>query len=441
MVSLLPIQGFPALVAQATDREVLLRAAAAGDLEAASRLFYLDLQAKRYDEALAYGQLYLNAHPDNDAFALDYAYAALSAGDLDRARRVVAGHDGFLRTHPANDAIYADLFYAYSKANKPSDAIVFGERYLSTHPDNDGFAMDLAYAMLGSGNTEDARRTIATRDPYFQGHPQAASIWLDIANKYGNDKQYVKAIGDVDRYLTFRPDDATARRQRTYYVDDLYGGPRFQAFGYGQYEGRFADEFFGFDARYTLTPGNLQPYLGMHIVDDVRSGAPGTAQIFSDNAVVTDAGLRLRIGHYLAAFIEGGVGIGTRGQGSISDLRKGFVFSDRWNGSGKAYTDLNASLIGYSRYAGNTISYLNLLHDFGGRKSLHPIAGLNTAFDKQRLFGNNYAEAIAGLQIVMPATSLRLVEAFGHYFNRGLGGVPSKPYSTIRFTVAFGITK
>jgi hypothetical protein len=42
--------------------------------------FYDAVHAKNYTSAINYGRTYLELHPDDDRFSLDYAYAELSAG-------------------------------------------------------------------------------------------------------------------------------------------------------------------------------------------------------------------------------------------------------------------------------------------------------------------------------------------------------------------------
>jgi tetratricopeptide (TPR) repeat protein len=334
----------------------------------------------------------------------------------------------------------ADQFYAFVNQKRYADAIPLGTRYLAAHPENDAFAFDLAYALLDLDRTDDARRVIASRAAYLREHPDAASIWLDISYKDSDAKRYHEAIDDVDAYLAIRPNDIAAKAQRTAYADAAWGGPRYQSYSYTQYEGRFADQFFGVDQSYALAPASaIQPYVASHLTEDVRSGAPGSSQIFSDNALVTDAGLRTKFGPYMTAFIEGGVGIGLRNQGTIPDLRYGLTFSRQFAAAPFAYTSVNVSAAEYSRYGGNGIMYYNVLHDFGGRR-LRPVIGLNGGMDTHRVFGNNFAEAEAGIEIGTSALSFRVLDVRGLYFTRGIG-LPAPPYSTLRVQMVFGVAK
>ena len=101
----LPLTSPPAIVAQVAqtatpNRATLLRDAGRGDLEAAASLFYLDVAARRYEEALLFGSRYLKARPKSAAFAIDYAAALLAAGKIDAARRIATAQGPYLRTHP-----------------------------------------------------------------------------------------------------------------------------------------------------------------------------------------------------------------------------------------------------------------------------------------------------------------------------------------------------
>jgi len=343
---------------------------------------------------------------------------------------------------PAIVAQVADdeLFYTYVKQKRYADAIEPGLRYLAAHPENDAFACDLAYALLDLGRTDEARKLLATRGTYLHEHPDAASIWMDLSYKDADAKRYHDAIDDLDAYLAIKPDDRTAKAQRDAFAQAAFGGPRFSSYGYTQYEGRFGDELLGIDQNYALAPLNtVQPYVAMHLSEDTRSGAPGSPQIYSDNALVTDAGVRTKFGSYLSAFLEAGAGIGLRGQGTIGDVRYGLVYSRQYAAAPLPSTTVNVSAAFYSRYAGNGIMYYNVMHDFGGRR-LRPVIGLNGGLDSHGVFGNNFAEAEAGIATGTPAFSLRVLDVHGWYVPRGTA-LPSSAYSTLRVQMVFGTEK
>lgn len=399
--------------------------------------FYAAVAAQQLPAALELGERYLAAHPETVGFAIDLAYAYISAGRLDAAADTAERSAAYVREHADANGILAALFYAFNARGATARAASYGERYLALRPDDDGFAMDLTYAELSMGKPADARGIVAARAAYLRAHPSAASVWLDIANKDAEAKQFRAAIAAVDSFLTFHPGDTAAKRQRADYVNSIWGGPRYQTFGYGQYEGRFPDTFFGLDSKYSLAPGKLQPYLTSHIVGDLESGAPGSSQIFSDNAMIFDAGARLRLGPSLSFFGEGGIGVGTRGQGTITDLRYGFTYSQRW---GKhAFTQLDASAVLYSRYGTNTISYVTLLHQ-AGSKRIRPITGVDAGYDAKSTFGNNFLDAFAGVQVGTDSAALRVLLVNGIYLSRGLP-IPQTNYSTLRVLFVFGASK
>jgi hypothetical protein len=346
---------------------------------------------------------------------------------------------------PAPPAIVAqiaddELFYTYVKQKRYAEAIDPGMRYLEAHPDNDAFACDLAYALLDLDRTDDARKLLGLHGTYLRAHPDAASVWLDLSYKDADAKRYHDAAADVDAYLAIKPNDVAAKAQRTAYAQAAWGGPRYTSYGYTQYEGRFADQILGIDQSYALAPQSaVQPYVATHLSEDTRSGAPGTPQIFNDNAFVTDAGFRSKFGAYLLGFIEGGVGIGLRGQGTIGDLRYGVEYSRQFVTSPLASTTVNVSAVMYSRYAGNGIMYYNVMHDFGGHR-LRPVVGINGGIDTHGVFGNNFAETEAGFDIGTSAFALRVLGVRGYYLQRG-SVLAAPPYSTLRVQMIFSAGK
>jgi len=385
------------------------KAAAAADVAQVDPdfdLFYLSVNVERFDDAIVYGRRYFAAHPENDAFAVDLADALLSAGKLDEARDIVVTRQAYIAAHPASAVIYFDLAKAY----------------------------------LAVGRVSDARALIATQSAYLKEHPDAATIWLDLAAKDAVAARWRDAYDDVSAYLQYYPDDANARAQRAQYLSAEWNGPRFQADGYGIYEGRFSDGFFGADTQYMLATGVIQPYVANHIVADVRSGAPGTPQTFSDNAVIFSTGLRARLSPYAFLFVEGGVAVGTRGNGTISDLRYGFYYSQRWGS--QAYTEVDLTWATYSRYNSNFITFQSAYHVWGGvfgNKFIRPIVGVNVGFDEKNIFGNSFAESFGGMQIGSDTLSLRLVDVAGLYIQRSTLSAP--PYSTFRATVIFSVSQ
>jgi len=406
-----------------------------------SVLFYRDTAAKDYAGAVVHGTAYLSAHPENAAFAIDLAYAYIQATDLTEAAALAQRYDAFVNSDPNGRKLLAALFYAYSGANDQTRALAYGRRYLTLDPSDDAFAMDLAYAEIRGDDLAGARAIVSAREPYLRAHPEAAKVWLDLSYREAASKNYQQAIGDVDQYLSLEPSDASARSQRVDYVNDYWGGPRATTFGYAYYEGRFDDTFFGLDQTYALRPGaTLQPYLAAHFSDDLRSGPPGSPQIFNDDALVTDVGIRTPLGPYAKAFLEGGYGIGLRGQGSISDLRYGLLYSEQWGAISREYTTVDASAAFYSRYAGNTIAYYNAVHVFQAPGPVHFLLGVNGGLDSHKVYGNNYVEGLYGVELGNSTLRYRILGVEGTYLTRGT--MPVRPaYSTLRAMLVLGLAK
>ena len=406
-----------------------------------SVLFYRATSAKDYAGALPHGERYLSAHPENAAFAVDLAYAYIQAKDVGAAAALAQRYDAFVGSDPNGRKLLAALFYTYDDAGDTNHALTYGRRYLALDPSDDPFAMDLAYAEIRAGDVTGARAIISTRAAYLRAHPDAAKLWLELSYRASDAKKYPQAIADVDTYLTFAPNDLSARSQRTSYVNDYWGGPRATTFGYSYYEGRFNDVFFGFDQTYALRPGqNLQPYLVAHLTDDLRSGAPGSPQIFNDDALVTDVGIRQPLGPYAKMFVEGGYGIGLRGQGSITDLRYGALYSEQWGVISREYTTADASVGFYSRYAGNTIAYYDVVHVFEAPGLVHLLVGVNGGLDSHRVFGNSFLEGLYGLELGNGTLRYRILGVEGTYLTRG--AIPTRPaYASLRAMLILGLAR
>ena len=403
--------------------------------------FYGAVAAGHYDEALPYGKRYLAAHAANGAFAVDLAYAYIQAKDLSAAAALTNEYATYIDSDKNAVKLLAALFYAYNAAGETQPALLYGRKYLALSPSDGTFAMDLTYAELKAGNVADARAILAANEAYLRAHPEAAKVWLDLSYRDADAKQYPQAIADVDSYLTIDPTDAQARVQREDYVSDLHGGPREGLYGYSYYDSRFDDTFFGADETYALSrPGQgVQPYLVAHLSDDTKSGPPGSPQIYSDDALIADFGLRTALTPHITAFVEGGVGIGLRGQGTISDARYGGLYSQEWGKLGHDFTSIDTSVAVYSRYAGNTIGYLNALHIFPGR-TVRPLFGINGGLDSHSVYGNNFVEAVYGIQAGTTAVSYRLVGVEGEYLTRGTIR-PQPAYSGVRAMLVFGFSK
>jgi Flp pilus assembly protein TadD len=402
----------------------------------ASVLFYNDVAAGHVDDALPYGRTYLAANPKDASFAVDVAYAYLQAKDPDGAAALAEQYKAYVTTDPNAMKLLPALFYAYQSAGNLERALAYGNEYLALQPADDNFAMDLAYAELRAGDVARVRALLAPRSDYLRTHPDAAKLWLELSYREAAAKNYSAAETDVDTYLTLQPNDAAAKAQRVAFATDAWGGPRATTFATAYYDGRFNDTFLYLDHIYTLAPNRgVQPYLVAHLSGDTNSGAPGTPQIYSDNALVTDAGLRATIVPHLTAFVEGGAGIGLRGQGTISDLRYGALYGEQWGNTPYGYTSVDMSAGVYSRYGGNTICYYDVTHGFQGR-NVRPILGLNGGLDSHDVYGNNFIEGLYGVEIGSGTLKYRIVGVQGTY----LRTLQKGPYSDFRAMIVLGLS-
>ncbi|HVA34030.1 MAG TPA: tetratricopeptide repeat protein, partial [Candidatus Baltobacteraceae bacterium] len=108
----------------------------------------------------------------------------------------------------------ATLFYRSIALKKYAQAIDAGRGYLLANPGDDAFAIDLASAYIAAGRFNDARDLLQKRQAYLRAHPQAVSVWMDLAYRESDARWYVRAIDDIDQYLAYRPGDAQAQGQR-----------------------------------------------------------------------------------------------------------------------------------------------------------------------------------------------------------------------------------
>jgi hypothetical protein len=406
-----------------------------------SVLFYQHLAADEYAAAIPYGEHYLAVHPENDAFAIDLAYAYIHTKGLAAAATLSHAHAAYIASNSRAQKLLTALFYAYLNSGDTATALTYGNAYFALNPADDAFAMDLAYADLKAGNTVAARSIVSAREAYLRTHPEAAKFWLELSYRAADAKQYQQAISDVGSYLAIAPSDSSAWAQLASYQNDFWGGARNSTYAYSYYDGRFNDVFLGADQIYTLSPNRgIQPYLAVHLSEDLRSGAPGTSQIYSDDALITDFGLRQSIGENIRIFAEGGYGFGLRGQGSIPDLRYGLTYDQQWGNAPLEYTSVDLSAASYARYAGNAISYYDALHAFAGR-AYRPLLGVNGGLDSRRLFGNNYIEGLYGVEFGEGKVKYRILGVEGTYLTRGTT-IPTKAeYSSLRAMLVLGLSK
>ncbi|GAC1653922.1 MAG: hypothetical protein NVS9B12_04230 [Vulcanimicrobiaceae bacterium] len=398
-------------------------APAASSVETASTLkatFYNAVARKAHDAALEAGKKYLVLQPADDVFALDYAYELLAAGHnaqadalLGRlsssknpdvaaaaAKQLAADKPSPAAETPSPDSL--QQAYDLSAKGDHAGAAAALQAYLSLHPGDDRARLQFGYELAALGRTSEARgqfgQASRSSDPEVAAKAKAA---LGSASPSGTD--------------------------------------RGSAYGYIIHDNRFADTFYGADVRYDLADGKTVPYVVAHLSNDSRSGAPGASDVFNDNTLVLAAGVRRALNRHLSAFAEAGQSIGLRGKQSFPEVRYGLTFYVESGLAPGPHTTLDASAVQYSRFT-NFISYVGLTHDFPVAGPLRGVVGLNAAVDAHRLYYNNYAEVFGGVQfaIAKPVT-LRVISAYGTYFDRGIGA-PYSAYQSTRTELLFGFS-
>jgi hypothetical protein len=287
-------------------------------------------------------------------------------------------------------------FYSRLQAGQRSDALNAGRAAIACGAD-DRFTLDVAYQLL---NSPDKNEGVA------------------LLQRLSHSP---------------RPDVAKAAQRQLAAMSGsgAAGSSSDSVFGYTQYDSRYADTFYGFDAYHMFKSNSaLTPYVVLHFTDDARSGAPGVTQVFSDDAAVTSAGVRLRIDPHAYVFAEGGQSFGLRGRKDLAEDRYGAGYYNEFGRPGGSDTMVNATAAVYSRFGGNAIAYATVEHRVPAG-ALTALAGVNAAADSQGLYYNNFAEGYAGLEYrVVPGVWLRVVDVAGLYHQRG----------EIRATLRFGVT-
>jgi hypothetical protein len=205
------------------------------------------------------------------------------------------------------------------------------------------------------------------------------------------------------------------------------------------YESRYADFIFSASGRHDLgSQGLVLPYVDLDVAYDTRSGVPGVAEVYNEDAVIPAFGLRapLDADQYGELFLQGGYSFGLRSQPSFPETRYGFDYSREYGSSfGSVYphAELNGNLTVYSRFAGNLIGTVDAYSDARLTTSLHTLVGAVVSFDNHREYANNYAEAYSGFLVPFSSElTLRVAGVEGAYLSRGVD-VPERPfYSSVR---------
>lgn len=300
-------------------------------------------------------------------------------------------------------------FYDDVRAKQYAAAVTDGQAYVLRHPTDERFELDLAYAQVNAGD-----RTAAVTRLHALVNSSDSTV-------------------------------ATAARNQLAAMGPITESPRAPAgylYAYSQDESRFKDVFNGVVFRYDFSNAAVRPFASVNLTYDTRSGVPGVAAVYNDNAAIPSVGLRAPLDQndFGYVYVSAGESLGLRGQPSFPEARYGIAYSRDYGmtiGSG-AHTLVYFSAAEYSRYAGNAIAYTEVSHDVPVTRFLRAVAGINLAADSHRAYYNNYADAYAGLLIpVTSAVSVRAVGVAGDYLPRGIG-VPKPFYSGVRVLLVTG---
>ena len=419
-----PVHAAPSLLAASPQPEASASPTMAPDQAALTILkqtFYDDVRAHRLDDAIAVGRRVLDAVPQDDAFALDFAYALIADGRADEARgllrrlsaspdqttAVAAQRQLVSMTSAAPDPAALTPVYAAERSGDYDRAVTLLGDYLSTHPSDCRARLQYAYDLGDLGRVNDEKREFAT------------------ASGCSDETSAAQARSALAR-LTAAPGRA----------------PSLTVQCYAQQEGRYADTIFALDVQQKWgSDGDVQPYAIVHVTDDSRSSVAGAGQVFNDNAVSADIGLEHRIGSHAVTFVEGGYSHRLETGASFPEDRIGVRYFQEFGtpDGRRSTTSIGASIANYSRFAGNDIAYLQAQHDARLFGSVRGFLEGSAAFDSRRLFGNNYLEESEGLEsLVVPGTTLRVEAVQGRYLGRGLPLPGASTYAGFRAFMSFG---
>jgi hypothetical protein len=424
--------------------------------------FYADVRAKRFEAAVAEGSLVLKRDPADDAFALDYAYALLSDHRNGAATALL---ERLKSSRSANVSAAAQRQLAAQAP--PPQAVLPPAASASPPPFTD------AYELLSDGDLAGSRSAFLAT---LAQHPDNSAAWRQVSYIDYILKDSPGQIAALERYIALVPDDDKAKLELAYASlaagDRVHGNAelaalahssdpdvasaakaqiaagasggakpvRFDAFGYGLNESRFHDTFYGLDAHYYLADTPIQPYVAFHFTNDAKASSVPANEILNDNVGIVSLGLRTKITPIMYAFVEGGDAQSLLTGNTETDLRYGVLLSTKLGAGGyKSQTQIDASLVHYSRYV-NTIAYADVTHNFYiGSPLVRGLVGADLALDTNRAFYNNALDALAGLQVHRGGTlTYRAYADLGTYLPRGSALPVQRTYTSINLEVIFG---
>jgi hypothetical protein len=425
--------------------------------QAEKAAFYRDVQAKRYDAAVSVGAAYRRHAPADDRFALDYAYALIAAHRTDDATallhrlatsrvaavRTAAQRQLIAMTPPpvpvATPAPFANAYEQYAGGDLIASRDAF-RAGLVEHPNDAGAWHQLAYIELA---LHDAPAYIDALQHYVALAPKDDPTKLQLSYALFAAKDYRGGRALLVE-LAKSPDAAVAAdaRRQLAVLPGSSVGDRLDVFGYALNDSRFHDTFYGFDARYRLAPWRIYPYVSLQVSNDAKASGVPASYVLNDDAAVLAGGFRTALTPILYAFVEAGGASSFRTGVTQSDLRFGLLLSTRLGAGGyKPQTQIDASLVHYSRYL-DTISYGTVAHDFYiGSKIVRGVVGVDTALDTNRAYYSNTVDTFAGLQVRRGPATFRVIGLGGYYLGRGIDVPAQRTYSSIRTELLYGLSR
>lgn len=411
-------------------RLLLLKADAAAptDMRPRKELFYVDQRLKRTEEALSQAQQAAQLGDRDPNFRLDMAYALLDSGCSEQARSSFEALT--LSSSPkVRAAARAQLDAEASSETTPAVGATPFALNVGTVPAG---SLQFAYDASDRGDHASA---ITAVDTYLTGHPGDARARLQRAYELldlGRQKEAHALLTELERSPD--ADVATAAREQLTVERDLINNQRGTVYSYYQREGRFGGDFYGMDVVLDGPKTHVQPYLALHLANDVGNTSAPLRQTLTDQTFAIDVGMRMKVGRGGSLYAEAGERFGLAGQGSATDARFGYSMYRDWGKAfgSRSHTTVDFDAASYSRYAGNIVGYAQASHDFVLRGPVRGIVEINLAADSHRLFYNNTAEAAAGVQVGTPAIALRLLRVQGFYTSRGADRPAASAYGTWR---------
>ena len=452
-------------------------------------LAYLYARLERWQDAVRCFGSVSKEEPENARLRMDYGYALERIGASEQAEaefQAVAEQSGEFQAHAqaavaalrarraeakalARDAAM-NRGYAELRAGNAAAGRRAFEQALAEDPANVTILKQLGYLALQENNVAlaaqkfEAARAVA---------PQDQALALELGYLYERmdravqaEEAFVAAAESQDARTRGQAEGALrnlrlTRLSRVYL--DVFASPL--------YSTRFSNAIAQFQAQLHWRPLVDVPvsfYLGTRITHDSRSRGGQLPAIFSDNAALFGAGVSFRPRRmHFSLFAEANVAINltqsaVRNRAAEPDYRAGLLYYRRWDGrfygplgllaavqarGERLFTDVDASLAYYSRYAHNGIAYLQVregLHvgDWGPSR-FWGYSKLNLVKDTNRDFYNNLGEIGAGVEW-RPTRELNLSlrPEYLHGIYYGIEGRDANPfrsqYNDFRLTLLFG---